>query len=165
MRPLVFELCAENLAACLAAKAGGAHRIELCSALSEGGLTPSLGLIRQAVERRGPPVHVLLRPRAGDFLYSADEFDLMRTDMSLARDAGAAGFVLGLLLPDGTVDRERTEELVRRAAPLPVSFHRAFDEALSLEDSLEEVIRTGCRRVLTSGGAADVFQGGPCLRR
>jgi copper homeostasis protein len=159
MRNIIFELCAESIQACLAAREGGADRIELCTALSEGGLTPSHGLTREAVRRSGLPVHVLLRPRGGDFLYTDDEFTLMREDLLHARTLGASGFVLGILRTDGTVDIERTRELVNLAAPLEITFHRAFDYTASLEQALEDVITTGCRRVLTSGGERDVLAG------
>jgi copper homeostasis protein len=159
MRKIIFELCAESIQACLAAREGGADRIELCTALSEGGLTPSHGLTRAAVQRSGLPVHVLLRPRGGDFLYTDDEFNLMREDLLHARTLGASGFVLGILRPDGTVDVERTRELVDLAGPLEITFHRAFDYTISLEQALEDVIATGCRRVLTSGGERDVLAG------
>lgn len=149
----------------MAAGAGGADRIELCSALSEDGLTPSHSLIKAAVERSGLPVYVLLRPRAGDFVYSDEEHALMREDLLHARSLGASGFVLGVLHPDLKVDMERTRELVELAAPLEVTFHRAFDLTPSLEDALEDVIATGCRRLLTSGGQVDVVAGSADLRR
>jgi copper homeostasis protein len=159
MRKIIFELCAESIQACLAAREGGADRIELCTALSEGGLTPSHGLTRAAVLRSGLPVHVLLRPRSGDFLYTDDEFALMCEDLLHARALGASGFVLGILRADGTVDMERTRELVDLAAPLEITFHRAFDYTVSLDQALEDVIDTGCRRILTSGGERDVLAG------
>lgn len=159
MRPITFELCAETLQACLAAREGGADRIELCSALSEDGLTPSHALIHAAVQQSGLPVYVLLRPRAGDFFYTTDEFSLMREDLLHARELGARGFALGLLYANGMVDLERTRELVELAAPLEVTFHRAFDLTPSLDAALEDVIAAGCRRVLTSGGEPDVVAG------
>ncbi|MDQ2833725.1 MAG: copper homeostasis protein CutC [Acidobacteriota bacterium] len=165
MRTIVFELCVESIQACLAARQGGADRIELCTALSEGGLTPSHGLIREAIERSGLPVHVLLRPRSGDFLYTGDEFGLMCDDLVHARSLGASGFVLGLLREDLRVDLERTRTLVELAAPLEITFHRAFDYTVSLEGALEDVIATGCRRLLTSGGARDVLAGAGMLAR
>src|ERR1700722_15072922 len=131
MRKIVFELCAQSVDACLAAHAGGAHRIELCTALSEGGLTPSHGLIREAVQKSGLPVHVLLRPRGGDFLYTPAELEVMREDLVYARSLGVSGIVLGLLRTDGTVDVEQTRELVELAGPLEVTFNRAFDHAAS----------------------------------
>jgi copper homeostasis protein len=159
MRKIIFELCAESIQACLAAREGGADRIELCTALSEGGLTPSHSLTRAAVLRSGLPVHVLLRPRGGNFLYTDDEFALMREDLFHARSLGVSGFVLGILRADGTVDVERTGELVDLAAPLEITFHRAFDYTASLDQALEDVIDTGCRRILTSGGERDVLAG------
>jgi copper homeostasis protein len=159
MQKIVFELCVESVEACLAARDGGAHRIELCTALSEGGLTPSHGLIRAAIERSGLPVHVLLRPRGGDFLYTTEELMLMREDLKYARALGASGVVLGFLNGAGSVDVERTQEFVALAGSLEVTFHRAFDYSASHEQALEEVIATGCRRVLTSGGERDVVRG------
>jgi copper homeostasis protein len=164
-RDITFELSAESLQACLAAGKGGAARIELCSALNQDGLTPSHALIQAAVERSGLPVHVLLRPRTGNFVYSADEFALIREDLLHALSLGTSGFVVGVLHPDATVDVERTRELVRLAAPLEVTFHRAFDLTPSLDDALEDVIATGCRRVLTSGGERDVVAGAANLAR
>jgi len=165
MRKIVFELCAENIDACLAAREGGADRIEVCSALSEGGLTPSHGLIREAVSRSGLPVHVLLRPRGGDFVYTEGDFDVMREDLKHLRLLGASGAVLGVLHEDGSVDVERMRDLVEVAGPLEVTFNRAFDHVASLEDALEDVIATGCQRVLTSGGKRDVVSGGKALAR
>lgn len=160
MRPaFTFELCAETLQACLAAGEGGADRIELCSALSEDGLTPSHGLIHAAVRRSGLPVHVLLRPRAGNFFYSDEEFELMCDDLLHARTLGASGFALGVLRADATIDIERTRTLVELASPLEVTFHRAFDLVSSLYEALDDVITTGCHRILTSGGEGDVVVG------
>ena len=163
MRNIVFELCAETVDACLAARDGGAHRIELCSGLSEGGLTPSHGLIHAAVERSGLPVHVLIRPRGGDFLYTAAEIAVMAEDIIHVKKLGAAGVVLGLLTPAGTVDRNGTRSLIDLARPMRVTFHRAFDVTLSLSDALEEIISIGCDRVLTSGGQREVITGAACI--
>jgi copper homeostasis protein len=143
MHKIVFELCAESIDACLIAREGGANRIELCTALSEGGLTPSHGLIREAVQRSGLPVHVLLRPRGGDFVYSDAEFDVMCEDLRHMRSLGVSGVVLGLLRADGTVEVERTRELVVMAGALEVTFNRAFDYTASIEQALEDVIATG----------------------
>ena len=165
MRTIVFELCAENIESCLVAREGGANRIELCSALSEGGLTPSHGLIREAVNRSGLPVHVLLRPRCGDFVYSQSEFDVMVEDLQHARALGAAGVVLGILRSDNTVDVERTRDLVSLAGPIEVTFNRAFDHTASLELALEDLVAVGCKRILTSGGEQDVVGGQEALAR
>lgn len=164
-RAITFELCAETLQACLAAGEGGANRIELCSALSEDGLTPSHGLIQAAIAQSGLPVFVLLRPRNGNFHYSGEEFALMRDDLEHARVLGAKGFALGVLHADRTVDIDRTRELVELASPLEVTFHRAFDLTPSLDQALEDVIAAGCKRVLTSGGERDVVAGSANLAR
>ena len=164
-REIVFELCAESLEACLSAKPGGASRIELCADLGVDGLTPSHALVRAAVGESGLPIHLLLRPRAGDFVYSQLDFDLIREDLRHGRELGVSGFAVGILKQNGTVDVERTRELVELAEPLEVTFHRAFDVTPSLPDALEDVIATGCRRILTSGGAADVVTGAPELAR
>ncbi len=165
MRNMIFELCAETIDACLIAKEGGAHRIELCTGLSEGGMTPSHGLTQAAIERSGLPVHVLLRPRGGDFLYAEAELDVMREDIQHVKQLGAAGVVLGLLRPDGTVDVEGTRELVQLAHPMRVTFHRAFDVTPSLPNALEDVIAAGCDRVLSSGGQSDVVAGAATLAK
>jgi copper homeostasis protein len=163
MRKIVFELCAETVAACVAAREGGADRIELCSALREGGLTPSQGLLKEALRGSRLPVHVMVRPRAGGFVYSADEITEMAEEIAHFKWMGAAGVVLGVLLPDGCVDVETTRRLVDVARPMEVTFHRAFDEVPSLPAALEKVIATGCGRVLTSGGRSDVLQGATVL--
>ena len=165
MRKIIFELCAETIEACLAARDGGANRIELCSALIESGLTPSHGLILEAVRHSGLPVHVLLRPRGGDFVYTDAEFAVICEDLRHTRFLGASGIVLGVLRSDSTVDIERTRELVALAGSLDVTFHRAFDVTASLEQALEDVIATGCRRILTSGGKRDVLSGAKMLAR
>ena len=158
-----LEVCIESLAAGLAASVGGADRVELCTALSVGGLTPSHGLIATVVEQTGLPVHVLVRPRAGGFVYSNGEFRIMLRDLEHARSMGAKGCVIGLLDREGRVDVERTRELVQQAAPMEVTFHRAFDRSRDLAESLEQVIDAGCVRVLTSGGQQTVGQGAEML--
>jgi copper homeostasis protein len=163
-RDVVFEVCAEDLESCVAAREGGADRIELCCALIEGGLTPSHALISAAVAQSGLPIYTILRPRGGDFVYSDAEFALMQEDLEHARALGVSGFVAGVLRPDGAVDGNRMRLLVEQATPLEVTFHRAFDAAANLEHALEDVIATGCRRLLTSGGAPDVYIGAVKLR-
>jgi copper homeostasis protein len=155
MHKIVFELCAETMAACLAARDGGADRIELCSALSEGGLTPSHAFLQAAIEHSQLPVHVLIRPRGGNFIYTGAELDIIAKDILHARQLGAAGVVFGLLQQDRRVDTEATRKLVALAAPMEVTFHRAFDATPSLPEALEDVIATGAHRVLTSGGHID----------
>jgi len=160
---MIFELCAETIDACLVAREGGAHRIELCSGLSEGGMTPSHGLIQEAVERSGLPVHVLVRPRGGNFVYSAAEVEVMRRDILHVKQLGAAGVVLGILKADGRVDVEATKALVQLARPMEVTFHRAFDATPVLTEALEDVVATGADRILTSGGQRNVVAGSAAL--
>jgi copper homeostasis protein len=160
-----FELCAETLEACEAAERGGADRIELCAALSEGGVSPSRGFLKAALARVTIPVHVLVRPRAGDFVFTDNEFAAMCDDVEDALALGAAGIVVGLLTADGAVDVERVARLVELAAGRPVTFHRAFDHVRDLASSLEMLIALGCSRVLTSGGAPHVMQGRESLER
>jgi copper homeostasis protein len=165
MKNFLFELCAESVEAARAGESGGADRIELCSQLSMGGITPDFDLITAAVEAVSIPVHVLIRPRAGGFAFSADEFSLMRDQIRQAKEAGAAGVAAGVLLPDGSVDVERTGELVRLSHPMKVTFNRAFDETTDLGQALEDVISTGADCLLTSGGAPDVLAGAESIAR
>jgi copper homeostasis protein len=155
---LSLEICVESLESALAAERGGAQRIELCSALSEGGLTPSAGLIA-ACSRLAVECYVMIRPHGGDFLYSDLEFELMKDEIQRAKELGADGVVFGILTADGRVDVERTRALVELAAPLPVTYHRAFDMTPDLDAALEAVIATGAVRILTSGGAPSVPEG------
>jgi copper homeostasis protein len=159
----VLEIAVDTLDRALAAERGGAHRIELCRELSSGGLTPSVSSMRSAREQVRLPIFVMIRPRAGDFAYSEAEFAEMQRDVTLAARMGMDGLVLGILADNGRIDIERTRQLVELARPLPVTFHRAFDVSADLHRSLEDVIRTGAVRVLTSGGAASAHAGVGCL--
>ena len=156
---IFFELCAETLEAAGAASAAGAHRIELCSDLSCGGVTPSPDLLAVDFRSFDIPVHVLIRPRAGNFAFSTREFQLMIRQVEQAKHSGASGVALGVLFPDGRIDVDRTCELVQLAHPMSVTFHRAFDETPDLVEALESVIQTGADYLLTSGGAPDVLRG------
>ncbi len=161
-----LEICAETPQACQAAQCGGAHRIEICAALDEGGLTPSHGLIQAAIQAaEGLPVHVLLRPRAGDFVYSEAEFEVIRRDLLHASDLGVAGFVVGILTHSGAVDCARIADLVSLAGAKPVTFHRAFDHSRDLPGALEQIIEAGCKRLLTSGGQPTVQEGQEAIVR
>ncbi|MBT9329902.1 copper homeostasis protein CutC [Paracidobacterium acidisoli] len=160
----LLEICLESVESAVAAERGGAQRVELCANLLEGGTTPSAGTIRAARERLTIGISVMVRPRGGDFLYSDAEFDAMRHDITMAKELGADGIVLGLLKPDGTVDVKRTRVLAALAAPLPVTFHRAIDVTRDLPEALEAVIAAGAARVLTSGGKSSVADAIPVVR-
>lgn len=160
-----FELCAETAEACIAARLGGANRIEICTNIRVAGLTADRTLIESAIRLSGLPVHVLLRPRADNFVYSQDVFDQVADSLRLAKTIGAAGICIGFLNPNRTVAAGPTRRLVEMAYPMAVTFHRAFDVSRDPEEALETVIDAGCRRVLTSGGASTVLQGAPVLAR
>ena len=161
---MTTELCTYTRNACDIARRTGVERIELCAAPLEGGTTPSAGLIRYARSLPGLRLSVMIRPRGGDFLYTDDEVALMAEEIRLAREYGADGVVFGLLTPDGEVDETRTAQLVREAEGMEVTFHRAFDMTRDSRQALEAVIRTGCRRVLTSGGRNTAPEGLETIR-
>ena len=158
-KKILLEISVESVEAAVAAERGGAGRIELCSELLVGGLTPQTALLRAVRQQIQIPIFVMIRPRAGDFVYSPAEFAQMKESIAEARDAGVSGLVLGILKPDCTVDIDRTRELFELARPLPVTFHRAFDECADLSQALEDVVRSGASRILTSGGAATAPEG------
>ena len=148
----ILEISVESVAAAMAAERGGAQRIEFCANAREGGTTPSDELLRAVRERVRLPILSMVRPRAGDFVYSDAVFEIMRRDIQAAKEFQMDGVVLGLLEADGRIDVERSAQLVEQARPLPVTYHRAFDESRDLQKSLEDVIKTGAARLLTSGG-------------
>jgi copper homeostasis protein len=154
-----IEICVDSIEGALAAQAGGADRVELCDNLMEGGTTPSAGCIRVVRRHLTIGLQVIIRPRGGDFLYSERELDVMREDVRLAKEYGADGVVIGCLTADGGIDRERTAELMALARPMNVTFHRAFDMCRDAQAALEEVIRLGVDRVLTSGQEASCVEG------
>jgi copper homeostasis protein len=162
---IVVEICVEDIESAMAAEQGGADRVELCDNLSVGGTTPSAGTIAEACRRLEIPVHVLIRPRAGDFIPSLAEFAAMRFDIETARTLGAAGVVFGLLRPDATIDRERTAMLTDLARPLSVTFHKAFDQTHDPDEALETLIALGIDRVLTSGSRPTAVEGIEALRQ
>ena len=154
-----IEICVQGIASALAAGAGGADRVELCEDLAVGGVTPSAGLIAVVCRRLAIPVHVLVRPRGGDFVYTYDEFAAMLHDVEAARAHGAAGIVAGVLNRDGTVDRPRCRQLVAAARPLGVTFHKAIDEVPEPLEALDALVELGFDRVLTSGQAPSAAEG------
>jgi len=160
-----FEVCAVNIQSALAAQQAGAHRIELCVALEVGGLTPSLGLVRAAVRALDIPVQVLIRPREGDFCYSETELYLMLEDIQLCRESGAAGVVVGALCPDGHLDLPKMRAMKTAAEGMFVTCHRAFDFTPDPGETLEQLVGLGFGRVLSSGQAANAFEGRALLKK
>ncbi len=162
---VLLEVCVESTASAMAAERGGAHRIELCSSLAEGGTTPSAGLIEIVRRKVRIPVHIIIRPRGGDFCYSSDEFESMKRDILTAKELKADGVVFGLLTEDGHVDVKRTQCLVEIADPMKTTFHRAFDMSVDLNQALEDVADAGVDRVLTSGGRQNAQDAIPAISR
>lgn len=162
---ITTELCAYSVEACLTAARCGVSRVELCASPWEGGTTPSAAAIRRARRVPGLGLQVMIRPRGGDFCYSDEETEQMAEDIRFACAAGADGVVLGVLTPDGEVDRERLQWLVAEAEGREVTFHRAFDMTRDPLEALEAVVACGCRRILTSGGCNKAVEGIDMLRR
>lgn len=162
---LIIENCAGDVPSCLEAEQGGASRIELCAALSEGGTTPSYGTVATALRHCHLPIIPIIRPRSGDFLYTETEIDVMLEDIRLLRRLGVAGFSLGALTPDGDLDEKLCRRLIREAEGLPVTLHRAFDRTASLEASLELAVELGFACILTSGGTPSAVDSLDRIRR
>jgi copper homeostasis protein len=154
-----LEICVQGIESAVAAQRGGADRIELCADLAVGGVTPSAGMIAVACRSLSIPVHVLVRPRGGDFTYSALEFAVMRHDIENAKSLGASGVVLGVLDHHGMIDRERTRALIALARPMSVTFHKAFDACRDAHTALEALAALGVNRILTSGGPTRAIDG------
>ena len=161
-RPLL-EISVESLSSAIAAERGGANRIELCADLSVGGLTPSESLMRDTRAELQIPIFAMIRPRAGNFVYSTNELAQMRDEITLAKSCKMDGLVFGILHENKSIHIEQTRELVELARPLPVTFHRAFDETPDLHIALESVIATGATRILTSGGKPTALEGASAL--
>ena len=149
---MIVEICVDSIDSALIAEKSGAHRIELCSALALGGITPSWGLIEKAVQKLSIGIHVLIRPRGGDFTYSDSEIDLMIADIEMVKSLGVGGIVSGVLNSDHTLDIKNTSRLINASAGLPFTFHRAFDWIPNKEDAFGQLDDLGVQRILTSGG-------------
>lgn len=165
MKKHLFEVCANSVESCIAAQAGGADRVELCAGIPEGGTTPSYGDILVAREMlQQTRLHVIIRPRGGDFLYSPTEQRIMLKDIENARHLGADGVVFGCLTAEGDIDLPLMEQLMEASQGMSVTFHRAFDVCRNPQQALEDIIRLGCDRILTSGQQATAEQGIPLLK-
>ena len=148
---MLLEICANSYQSAKNAQDAGAKRIELCSELSIGGITPSYGLIKQVIDELDIETFILIRPRSGNFCYTDDEFEIIKKDIKTCKDLGCDGIVSGILNPDNSIDIERTQELIKLSEPLAFTFHRAFDVVPNPKEALEQLIDLGVERVLTSG--------------
>ena len=156
---IILEVIAFSIGSCEIIERSGGQRIELCDNPGEGGTTPSYGMIAGAREKTSIDLYPIIRPRGGDFLYTADEFEVMKADVRICRQLGCDGVVTGILNADGSVDTARTAQLVELAYPMEVTFHRAFDRASDPLAAMEDIISTGCERILTSGQKPTAMEG------
>lgn len=164
LKNITLEICATSVASCIAAEEGGADRIELCDNLLEGGTTPSHAMIAAVREQCSLKIYPIIRPRGGDFLYDDTEFRIMKKDIEVCKQLGCDGVVIGLLTADGKVDVPRTRALVEAAKPMGVTFHRAFDMTENAFQAMEDIITSGCERILTSGQRNTAMEGAPLIR-
>lgn len=162
---MLLEICASNYQSALNAQKAGAHRIELCSELAVGGITPSYGLLKKVMEEVTIPVMVLIRPRSGDFIYSDADFDIMKRDIELCKGLGCAGIVSGVLTTDFKIDIRRTSKLIELARPMSFTFHRAFDHIINPEQAIVDLVNLGAKRILTSGQHSKAIDGLENLKR
>ena len=158
-----LEIIGFNIESCLVAQAAGANRIELCDNPGDGGTTPSYGFIKKAREVLQIELYCMIRPRGGDFFYTDEEFDIMKTDVQTCKQLGCDGVVIGMLNQDGTVDKDRCKKLVELAYPMGVTYQRAFDRVKDPFAALEDIIEMGCERILTSGLVPSCFDGAPLI--
>lgn len=156
---MTLEICAANIQSAINAEKAGAHRVELCSELAVGGITPSFGMIQEVLKKVAIPVFVLIRPRSGNFTYSEDEFEIIKADILNCKKMGCAGIVSGVLNVDNSIDVIRTKELVELSKPLPFTFHRAFDWVPNPTEAIETLIDIGVHRILTSGQSSTAEKG------
>jgi copper homeostasis protein len=162
---VLVEAAVDTFAGALAAQADGVHRIELCGPLHDGGTTPSAGLIATCSEKLLVSVHVLIRPRAGDFVYSDDDIEIMSKDIAVAKEFGVDGVVIGALTAGGEIDAETMSQLITMASPLRVGFHRAFDRVRDQDEALELLVSLQVDHILTSGGAKSAMEGADRIKQ
>lgn len=163
---MIKEACVETFEEAVLAEKRGANRIELCSDLANDGLTPSLELMKKTISNLTIPVMAMIRPRAGNFIYSEEEIGEMKSEIDLAKKAGAAGIVFGLLNSDNKVDFKNTQILADYAVPLPVTFHKAIDELENPVDGVIELLKIeNIKRILTSGGKLTAWEGQETIRK
>ncbi|NDV69425.1 copper homeostasis protein CutC [Dysgonomonas sp. 25] len=162
-----LEVCANSIQSAIEAQKGGALRVELCDNLADGGTTPSLAQIETTRKSIDIQLYTIIRPRGGDFFYSAIEFEIMKRDAHLCGQAGCDGIVIGILNPDGTIDKKRNKELIdiARQYNMGVTFHRAFDRTADLSGAMEDIIALGCERILTSGGKKTALEGKEVIKQ
>jgi copper homeostasis protein len=163
--PIIVEVCAPTLEAAIAANRSGADRIELCSNIENGGTTPSFTDIEFCVRNLQLKTNVLVRPRAGNFVYSTDEFETIKNDVVYCKSLGVNAVVVGFLHDDFTVDPDKTTEIVNLAKPMEVTFHRAFDGCTDWKTAMEQIIQCGCTRILTSGQKPTAMEGAENIKQ
>jgi len=163
----LLEVCVDSVCNALTAQSAGAHRIEFCANLPEGGTTPSPAQIEIARSRLHIKLYVIIRPRGGDFFYNDTEYEIMKSDIHFCGKTGCDGVVIGMLNTDGSIDKVRNGELIKIAHQykMGVTFHRAFDRCADLSDALETIIELGCERILTSGGYDTAIEGAEVIRK
>ena len=162
---MLLEIAVFNISSAMLAAHAGADRLELCENPADGGTTASYGTLKIIREKILIPVFPIIRPRGGDFLYSDEEFEVIKKDIALCKSLGFEGIVIGLLNVDGTIDTQRTKQLVHLSYPLEVTFHRAFDRAAEPLKALEDIIHSGCQRILTSGQVPGAFDGKDLIKK
>jgi len=162
---MLLEACVNSAVSAIEAQKGGADRVELCENMADGGCTPSAGTIMLAKKHLSIPVFVMIRPRGADFCYSDEEYEIMKSDIRMAKELKADGVVFGILMADGRIDRKKMSELVKLARPMGVTCHRAFDMTRDPYEALEDLIKLGIDRVLTSGQADSALEGAPLIRK
>lgn len=160
-----FEICVTSVESAINAEKAGANRIELCDNLYEGGTTPSYGMIKTIKNKLHIDIHILIRPRGGDFVYSEEELEVIKEDVILAKEMSVQGIVVGFLNSDGSVNKEQLKEIVQLAKPMNVTFHRAFDMCNDPFIALEDIVECGCNRLLTSGQQSTALKGFDLIKK